>query len=195
MKVGRKIRAPKVRLIGEDGSQIGIVPLQQALSMADESGLDLVEVVSTATPPVCKILDFGRFRYQQTKKEKEQRKTQHQSKVKEIKFKPSIAANDMSVKMKHAREFLLQGDKVRLVCMFRGRQVQHAHFGQDLMQKFFEDLGEISLVEVPPKMMGRTLSATLSPRSMKKAKEKNHGESKNEQIDSIQVPDDRQGKT
>jgi translation initiation factor IF-3 len=172
LRVGRKIRVPNVRLIDKDGGQVGVVTIQEALSMADAAGLDLVEVVPTANPPVCKIIDFGKFRYEQAKKEKESRRSHHQMKIKEVKVKPMTDDHDLQVKIKHAREFIQKGDKVRITCMFRGRQMQHPEFGRKVVERICEELADIASPESPPKQMGRNLSVTIAPGVKKKPKEK-----------------------
>lgn len=170
MKVNREIRAPKVRLINHLGEQVGVVSLQEALAMADEQGLDLVEIVPGSTPPVCKIINFGKFRYDQSKREKENKKAQHQIKVKEIKLKPNIDVHDLETKIKHAREFLTEGNKVKITCTFRGRELAHPEFGDKLVRRMCLDLEDVSTVESPPKMMGRMLLTVLAP-GVKKKKE------------------------
>jgi translation initiation factor IF-3 len=171
LKVNREIRAPKVRLISQTGEQLGIVTLSEALAKAEEAGLDLIELVSTSEPPVCKITSFGKFRYDQTKREKENKKSQHQIKVKEIKLKPNIDTHDLETKMRHAREFLSKGNKVKITCVFRGREMAHAQIGEKLVQKFCEDLEDVATAEAPAKMFGKTLLVVLAPGVAKKKKE------------------------
>lgn len=163
MKYNNQIRASRVRLIGIDGKQVGVVTLQDALKMAQESGVDLVEVVPDADPPVCKVIDFGKFRYDQTKRKKEGKKAQHQVKVKEVKFKPNIDVHDFEFKLKRARGFLEKGNKVRVVCSFRGREMLHRDVGEKVFSKFVENLEDIGVAEATPKLMGRTLSTTIAP--------------------------------
>jgi len=170
LKVNREIRAHKVRVIGSDGSQIGVLSLPEALSMAEAEGLDLVEISSGSVPPVCKIINFGKFRYDQTKREKENKKAQHQVKVKEIKFKPNTDDHDLATKSAHARDFLSKGNKVKLTCTFRGREMAHPEIGEKLMQKFIADLEDIAVIESPLKMFGRMLNAVIAP-GVKKKKE------------------------
>lgn len=161
------IRVPQVRLIGEDGDQIGVVSIQDALSRARALSLDLVEISPQASPPVCKIMDFGKFNYQQSKKEKEHRKTQHQSKLKEIRFSYNIDQHDLDHKIRQAREFLDEGNSVRISCILRGRQLQ---FVDEMMQKFklIEGrLEDISIAEVPSKMEGRMVVAHFKPKAKK----------------------------
>ncbi len=168
MRINREIRAPKVRVIDKDGGQLGVLPLLEALMRAEEAGLDLVEISASADPPVCKIIDFGKYRYQQTKKERESKKSQHQVKVKEIKIKPNTDDHDLQTKLKHAREFIIKGNKVRITCMFRGREMMHTEFGERAVQKFLDDLSDIAAPESPAKMMGRNLSVVLAPGAKKK---------------------------
>lgn len=171
MKVNREIRASKVRVISHTGEQVGVLSLQEALAMADAEGLDLVEIVPGSNPPVCKVMNFGKFRYDQTKREKESKKAQHQVKVKEIKIKPNTDENDLNTKTRHAREFLTKGNKVKITCTFRGREMAHPEIGEKLMVKFCADLEDIATIEAPPKMLGKMLSAVLAPGGTKKKKE------------------------
>lgn len=168
MRVNRAIRASSVRVIGPEGQQLGIMSARDALKKAESMGLDLVEVASNATPPVCRIIDYGKFRYQQTKKEKENKKAQHQVKVKEIKLKPNIDVHDFQTKEKRAREFLEKGFKVRVTCMFRGREMLHMDLGMNVMQKLCEDLSDIASIEMPTKKLGRMMTLVLAPGSKKK---------------------------
>lgn len=168
MKVNREIRAPKVRVISQTGEQIGVLSIHEALTRAEQEGLDLVEISASSTPPVCKIINYGKFRYDQTKREKESKKAQHQVKVKEIKLKPNISPHDLAIKVQHAREFLEKGNKVKISCTFRGREMAHPEIGEKLMQKLVEDLEEISTAEAPLKLFGRSLLVVLAPGGKKK---------------------------
>lgn len=168
MRINKEIRAPKVRLIGKDGSQVGVVDIYQALTQAQQDGLDLVEISPNAKPPVCKIIDYGKFRYQMTKKERESKKAQHQAKLKEIKVKPNIDEHDLLVKIKHAREFIEKGNKVRVTCMFRGREMARPELGHRVTNRIIEELEGVAQVESPPKLMGRNLSLVLAPIGKKK---------------------------
>ncbi|MCB1112845.1 MAG: translation initiation factor IF-3 [Chlamydiales bacterium] len=168
MRINKSIRAPKVRLIDQNGEQVGVVAVNEAQMMARDAGLDLVEVVPNANPPVCKIIDYGKFRYDQTKREKESKKAQHQIKVKEIKVKPNIDSNDLMTKMKHARDFLSKGNKVKLTCMFRGREMAHPEIGENLVRRICEELEDIASPESFPKRMGRMLTVVLAPGAKKK---------------------------
>lgn len=169
MRINREIRAPKVRVIDKDGSQLGILTLSEALFKAEQQGLDLVEISASAEPPVCKIIDYGKYRYQITKKEKESKKSQHQVKVKELKIKPNTDQHDLQTKLRHAKEFLIKGDKVRITCVFRGRELQHPEFGHQVVQKLCEELAEIATPESEAKLLGRNLSVVLAPGGKKKA--------------------------
>lgn len=168
MRINREIRAPKVRVIDKDGEQLGVLLLGEAILKAEQSGLDLVEIAPTAEPPVCKIIDYGKFRYQLTKKEKESKKAQHQVKVKEVKVKPNTDEHDLVTKLKHAREFIVKGNKVRITCMFRGREMMHPEFGERIVHRMCDDLADIAAAESPPKMLGRSLSVVLAPGARKK---------------------------
>ncbi|MEC7839017.1 MAG: translation initiation factor IF-3 [Chlamydiota bacterium] len=168
MRVNRQIRVPKVRLIDENGNQVGVVSTSDAQRKADDAGLDLVEVVATSTPPVCKIIDYGKYRYDQTKREKESKKSQHQVKVKEVKVKPNINEHDLLTKARHAREFISKGNKVKVTCMFRGREMIHPERGENLVRRFCEELADVATPEAPMKRMGRFLHVVLAPGVRKK---------------------------
>ncbi len=157
-----------MRVIDKDGEQLGILLTPEAISKAELSGLDLVEIAPNAEPPVCKIIDYGKYRYQVTKKEKESKKSQHQVKVKEIKIKPTTDEHDVHVKAKHAREFITKGNKVRVTCVFRGRELQHPQIGRKAVEKFCEDLSDIATPESEARLMGRNLSTVLAPGGKKK---------------------------
>lgn len=167
LRINREIRADRLRVISETGEQIGVLTLREALARAEEAGLDLVEISPTARPPVAKIIDYGKFRYMQQKREKDSKKSQVQIKVKEIKLKPNIDTHDFETKLKHAREFLLKGNKVRITCMFRGREMLHLDLGERVVRQFCQELSDISMIEAPPKLMGRSMSTTLAPSGKK----------------------------
>lgn len=168
MRINREIRAARVRVIDKDGSQLGVIPLSEALMKAELAGLDLIEISASSDPPVCKIIDYGKYRYQQTKKERESKKSQHQVKVKEVKVKPNTDEHDLQTKLKHAREFIEKGNKVRITCTFRGREMMHPEFGERVIKKMCDDLSDIATPEAPGKLMGRSLSVTLAPGAKKK---------------------------
>jgi translation initiation factor IF-3 len=155
-------------VISEDGEQLGVLSVSEALSKAEFAGLDLVEIAPNAEPPVCKIIDYGKYRYQMTKKEKESKKSQHQVKVKEIKIKPTTDDHDLQVKVRHARDFIQKGDKVRITCVFRGRELMHPEIGKKAVEKFCEDLSDVATPESEAKLMGRNLSTVLAPGGKKK---------------------------
>ena len=136
---------------------------------AEEQGMDLVEIAPLAKPPVAKIIDYGKFRYHQTKREKDSKKAQVQIKVKEVKLKPNIDTHDFDTKVRHARDFLEKGNKVKVTCTFRGREMLHTELGQKIMRSFFESVSDLSTVETMPKLMGRIMTAVLVP-SVKKVK-------------------------
>lgn len=167
MRINREIRADRVRVITESGEQLGVMFLREALAKAEEVGLDLVEIAPTAKPPVVKIIDYGKFRYHQQKKEKDSKKAQVQIKVKEIKLKPNIDIHDFETKLKHAREFVLKGNKVRISIMFRGREMLHIDRGAKVVNQFCNELSDIATVEAPPKLLGRTMTTILSPSGKK----------------------------
>jgi translation initiation factor IF-3 len=167
LRINRQIRAPKVRVIGPEGDQIGVLPIREALIKAQEANLDLVEIAPNAQPPVCKIIDYGKYRYDQTKREKESKKLQHQVKVKEIKLKPNIDAHDFHTKLKQARQFIEKGNKVKITCMFRGREMAHPELGQKVVQNFCKGLEDIALVEAPAKLLGRSLIGVIAPAPVK----------------------------
>ncbi len=152
-----------MRTIGPDGSQLGILSLERALGIAEEQDLDLVEVAPLARPPVCKIMDYGRFKYHQAKKAQEARKRQTTIQIKEVKIRPKTDEHDYQVKLKRARSFLAEGHKVKVTVMFRGREVTIPQKGLDQLQRMVEDLGEAVKVENKPRMEGRTMSMMLAP--------------------------------
>lgn len=156
---------PEVRVIGGDGSQVGIVPTHEALRMAEEQGLDLVEVSPRAVPPVCRIMDFGRFKYQESKKEKASRKHQSTVVIKEIKFRPKTDTHDLDFKLKHIRRFLGEGNKVRLMIVFRGREIVHPETGHAMLDVVSKEVADISMIEQKPSMEGRRMVMVLGPRS------------------------------
>lgn len=182
MRINKEIRALKVRVIGADGKQIGVITPFEAIKIAESEGLDLVEISPNAEPPVCKIIDYGKYRYQQTKKEKESKKAQHQIKVKEIKLKPNIDQHDLDIKLKHAKEFIEKGCKVKVTCTFRGREMMFASKGKEVVDYLIENLKEIATVESDPKMLGRSMIAILAPgsKSVKAIGSIASGKSKNE---------------
>jgi translation initiation factor IF-3 len=168
-RVNNRIRAPQVRLIDEEGAQLGIVSLREALTLAEQRGLDLMEVAPNAVPPVCRIVDYGKFRYEQTKKDREARKNQKQAELKEVRLKPKTDEHDLEVKAKQARKFLLAGDKVKFTVRFRGREIFHPDIGREMLEQMAEDLRDVATVEQRPLMEGRALSLLLAPSAKTKA--------------------------
>lgn len=158
------IKASEVRLIGPDGEQIGIMPLAEALARAQAVNLDLVEVAPQANPPVCRIMDYGKFKYLQSKKIQEARKKQTIIQVKEVKLRPKIEEHDFSFKIKNIRRFLSQKDKAKVSLIFRGREIAHPQIGIDLLNRVAEEVADIGVVEQPPKIEGRNLTMVLAPK-------------------------------
>ncbi len=150
-------------MIGPEGEQIGIVPTSEALAKARQHNLDLVEVSPTSRPPVCRILDFGKYKYELSKKEKLAKKKQHSFQLKEMRFRPKIDEHDYNFKTKHIREFVESGSKVRVFVMFRGREMAYTEMGQDVLKRVIEDLTDVASVEMAPKMEGRSMSLVLAP--------------------------------
>jgi translation initiation factor IF-3 len=172
-----------VRVIDPDGKQLGIMPTSQALTAAQQGGYDLVEVAPNATPPVCRIVDFGKFKYEQEKREREARKHQHATRLKEIKIRLNIDPHDYETKLDHMREFLGDGMKVKVTMMLRGRENAHPEFGDKLMQKVIEGVQGYGRAEVMPKLLGRSITMILSPMRSggKKPGAENHDDSENEE--------------
>ncbi|MBO8129454.1 MAG: translation initiation factor IF-3 [Peptococcaceae bacterium] len=163
-RVNQEIRAREVRVVDVDGSQVGIMPLNEALRLAEEQGLDLVEVAPQARPPVCRIMDFGKYKYEQSKKEKEARRKQRIINIKEVKLRPGIEDHDFRVKARNARRFLQGGDKVKVTLMFRGREIVHPQLGQQLLEKMALEVQDIGHVEKRPKLEGRNMTMILAPK-------------------------------
>ena len=171
-----------MRLISKDGEQLGIVPLKVALRQADEADVDLVEIAPNAKPPVCKIMDFGKYRYEQSKKRDEARKKQKQVQIKEIKFRPGTDEGDYQIKMRNIRRFLADGDKVKVTLRFRGREMAHQNLGAKLLQRVEEDLTEEAQVEQRPKMEGRQMVMMI-------AAKKSSGKGKAEKAEKAEQPE------
>jgi len=167
LRINEGIRVREVRLIDADGNQKGIVPTFEALQMARAATLDLVEVAPQAQPPVCKILDYGKYKFELEKKSREARKHQKQVQIKEIRMQPKIDKHDLEFKTRHVREFLDEGDKVKVTVRFRGRELAHTELGKDVLDKILEMLGDSFLVEKPAQMEGRTMSILLNPKGSK----------------------------
>lgn len=163
VKVNGKIRAREVRVIGVDGEQLGILSLAEGISMARNHGVDLVEVAASAKPPVCRLVDFGKFRYEQAKKEKESKKHQHANQVKEIQLSPKIDPHDLGVKLNHAIDFMCEDMKVKVTLRFRGREMAHKEVGFQVVGKFIKDIEAFGHPDAPPKLVGRGLIVMMSP--------------------------------
>ncbi|MEM7498546.1 MAG: translation initiation factor IF-3 [Pseudomonadota bacterium] len=162
-RVNRAIRVPQIRLIDENGDNVGVVRPEEAVSMAEEVGLDLVEISPNASPPVCKIMDFGKFKYETQKKAAEARKKQKVIEVKEVKFRPNIDTHDYDVKMRSVTKFLGEGDKVKVTLRFRGREMAHQELGRDLLHRVADDIVELGKVESMPKLEGRQMTMVIAP--------------------------------
>lgn len=167
MRINEEIRAREVRVVSDSGEQLGVMTLQAALEMAHSRNQDLVEVAPTAKPPVCRIMDYGKFKYEQQKKEREARKKQKTFDVKEVKLRPKIETHDYLVKLKNAQRFLNDGDKVKAVIMFRGREMSHPELGLDILKRMSEDLKDISNMEREAKLEGRNMIMILAPKTTK----------------------------
>lgn len=167
MFVNEAIRARQVRLIGQNGDQLGIKTKQEALDMARNVNLDLVLVAPNAKPPVCRIMDYGKYRYEQQKKEKEARKNQKVINVKEIRLSPSIEEHDFNTKLRNARKFLEKGDKVKASIRFRGRAITHSDLGRQVLERLAKECEDIGVIEAAPKMEGRSMFLILAPKNEK----------------------------
>lgn len=162
--INEEIREKEVRLIGSDNSQLGILPTKEALRMAEEKELDLVLIAPTAAPPVCKIMDLGKFIYEQQKKDKEAKKKQKVVNIKEVRLSPNIEEHDISIKANNARKFLLDGDKVKVTIRFRGREAEYSHIGFGILQSFSNRLDEVCIIEKPSKLEGKNMIMILAPK-------------------------------
>ena len=164
MRINREIRAAQVRVIDMEGKQLGVISLSEALAEAAKAGLDLVEVSPTAAPPVCRIMDYGKFRYQQSKKVQVSKKSQTVIQVKEIRIRPKTEAHDLEVKVKHVVKFLEQHNKVKISMMFRGREIAYTEIGRKIMENIKETLGDGCVIDQQPKLEGRNMVMILSPK-------------------------------
>lgn len=165
-RVNDEIRVAQVRVVDPEGNH-GIYPVEDALAMANRQELDLVEIAPDADPPVCKIMDYGKFLYEQNKREKEQKKRQHQTQLKEVRFRPRTDTHDFNFKTKHAREFLEHGNKVRAYVQFRGRDIIYKDQGMDVLRRFIEELQDVAKIDQPPRMEGRRMTTILAPAKVK----------------------------
>ena len=167
VRANHKIRVPNVRCIGADGNMIGVITTGEALKLAQASGLDLVEVSPNAEPPVCRVMDFGKFMYEENRKQRQARKHQHNLVVKEMKFHANVGEHDFQTKLGHIKEFLAEGHKVKLSLTFRGRENIHRELGFEVMNRVVKDCAEVSTLEQAPKLMGRGIIAMLGIKSVK----------------------------
>ena len=162
-RINERIRAPEVRLIGDDGQQVGVVKRDEALSYARERDLDLVEISAEAKPPVCRVLDYSKYKYEQEQRRKAARKHQHQVTIREMKLRPKIATHDYETKKGHVLRFLKHNDKVKVTIMFRGREQAHPERGEILLRKLADELGEFGIIEQEPNQEGRNMTMVLAP--------------------------------
>lgn len=160
--INEQIRDREVRVIGEDGEQIGVMAAKEAMKLAKEANLDLVKIAPTAKPPVCKIVDYGKYRYELARKEKEAKKKQKMTDVKEIRLSPNIDVNDLNTKANQAKKFLQKGDKVKVTLRFRGREMAHMSTSKQILDDFFQKLEEVAIIEKPAKLEGRSMIMFLS---------------------------------
>lgn len=163
--MNHRIRIPKIRVIASDGSQLGVLDTKEALRIAGDEGLDLVEISPNAEPPVCKIMDYGKYKYEQQKKTQENKKKQTKVALKEVKLRPNTDVHDLGFKLKHARRFLEGKDKAKISMQFRGREMAHIDRGKETMKKIIEELADVGTPEREPKMEGRTLTMILMPKA------------------------------
>lgn len=169
-QINEEIRDKEIRLVSADGEQLGIMSAQEALEKAEAANLDLVKISPNAVPPVCKLMDYGKFKFEQTKREKEARKNQHVVEIKEVRMSPSIDSNDFNVKLRNAQKFLADGNRVKVSIRFRGREMAHTEIGRDLLLKFAEQCADIAVMDKEPKLEGRFMSITLSVKQVKEPK-------------------------
>ncbi|MBU3742704.1 MAG: translation initiation factor IF-3 [Candidatus Kapabacteria bacterium] len=186
--MNEEISAPELRVVDAKGQLLGILSKRDALKLAQEQELDLVEIAPQAKPPVAKIIDYGKFTYEQQKREKQQKKAQVHQTLKEVRFKAGTDTHDFDFKTRHAREFLTEGHKVRATVMFRGREIVHIDIGQAMLQRFIDALADVSKIDQPMKQEGRLLAVTLAPDATKATKKKN-AEKKEEKRAAAQAAD------
>ena len=160
--INEQIRDKEVRVIGEDGEQLGIMSAKEALKLAEEAGVDLVKIAPTAKPPVCKIVDYGKFKYEQTRKEKEAKKKQKVVEIKEIRLSPNIDTNDLNTKINAAKKFISKGDRVKVTLRFRGREMAHMNTSKHILDDFAQALADVAVVDKAPKVEGRSMTMFLA---------------------------------
>ena len=178
LRVNEMVRAREVRLVDENGEQLGVFSSREAFRIAQERGLDLVEVAPNAKPPVCKLMDYGRYKYEQAKREREARKKQKVITIKEVKMRPNIDDHDFAVRQRQAESFLRDGDKVKATIMFRGREVVHAQLGKEVLDRLLETVKDICVVERPPRLEGRNMIMILAPKANLEPKAAQQGQEK-----------------
>lgn len=166
-RVNLRIRVPQVRCVGPDGNMLGVLPTREAQKLADQHKLDLVEIAPQADPPVCRIMDYGKYKFQEALKKKQARKNQSKQQVKEIKFHANVAEHDYQTKLNHMREFLKKGHKVKISLQFRGRENAHRELGMELVKRVIDDCKDISVIDMTPRIMGRQVLAMLGAKSSK----------------------------
>jgi translation initiation factor IF-3 len=165
VRVNRQIRISPIRVIGADGSQLGILEVDRALAIAEELGLDLVEVAPMARPPVARIMDYGKFKFEQAKQARQAKKKQHVIQLKEVKFRPGIDEHDFETKTRHARRFLEEGNKVKVTLMFRGRQISHPELGKQVVDRVAQELQDLAKIEADARLEGKAMTMILTPKS------------------------------
>ena len=166
-QINEEIRDREVRLIGADGAQLGVMSAREAQARADEAGLDLVKISPTAVPPVCKLMDYGKFKFEQAKREKEAKKNQHVVEVKEVRMSPGIDVGDFNTKLRSAQKFLAEGNRVKVTVRFRGREMAHTDIGRNLLLDFAQQCGDLAVLDKEPRLEGRHMSIFLSAKSGK----------------------------
>jgi translation initiation factor IF-3 len=160
-----EIKAPEVRVIDPDGKQMGVLPVKEAIKIAEERGLDLVEVAPNSQPPVCRIMNYGKYKYQQSKRTQEARKHQTVIRIKEVKVRPRTEEHDFQFKLRHVKRFLDEGNKVKISILFRGREIAHPEFGKELLNRFIEGVKDVVVIEQSPRLEGRNMVMILAPKS------------------------------
>lgn len=180
-RVNERIRIREVRLIDDEGNQVGIIPTRDALEMARERGLDLVEVAPNAVPPVCRLMDYGKFRYEQSRRDRESRRNQHVVELKEVRLSPKIDDHDLETKGRQAAKFLGEGDKVKLTVRFRGREMAHTDIGMGILTQMAEQLRVHGTIEQAPKMEGRAMSMVVAPVKQKASPQEREGSNRREE--------------
>ena len=165
VSINWEIKAPEVRVIDPDGKQVGVLPVKEAIRIAEERGLDLVEVAPNSQPPVCRIMNYGKYKYQQSKRTQEARKHQTVIRIKEVKVRPRTEEHDFQFKLRHVKRFLDEGNKVKISILFRGREIAHPEFGKELLNRFVEGVKDVIVIEQSPRLEGRNMVMILAPKS------------------------------